>query len=80
PDFTSATIKVNGKIYEGAVELHVYSTDWNAHGHSRNPDFDNVILHIYMWEGRGKEPRPQAKQKNLPFQFEIKDYLTIRNP
>ena len=80
PDFTSATIKVNGKIYEGAVELHVYSTDWNAHGHSRNPDFDNVILHIYMWQGRGKEPRPQAKQKNLPFQFEIKDYLTIRNP
>ena len=80
PDFTSATIKVNGKIYEGAVELHVYSTDWNAHGHFRNPDFDNVILHIYMWQGRRKEPRPQAKQKNLPFQFEIKDYLTIRNP
>ncbi len=76
PDFTSATIKVNGKVYEGDVELHVYATDWNAHGHSRNPDFENVILHVYMWQGRGKEPRPLAQQKNLPFQFEIKDYLS----
>jgi len=74
PDFTSATIKVNGKTYEGDVELHVYATDWNAHGHSRNPDFDNVILHVYMWQGRGKEPR--GKRQDLPFQFEIKDYLT----
>lgn len=76
PDFTSATIKVNGKIYEGDVELHVYATDWKAHGHSQNPDFDNVILHVYMWQGRGKESRPQEKQQELPFQFEIKDYLT----
>jgi hypothetical protein len=76
PDFTSATIKVNGKTYEGDVELHVYSTDWNAHGHSSNPDFDNVILHVYMWQGRGKEPRAKKHQKELPFQFEIKDYLT----
>jgi len=76
PDFTSATIKVDGKTYEGDVELHVYSTDWNAHGHSSNPDFDNVILHVYMWQGRGKKPRAKSKQKSLPFQFEIKDYLT----
>ena len=74
PDFTSASIKVNGKVYEGDVELHVYSGDWNAHGHSGNPDFDNVILHVYMWQGRGKEPR--GKRQDLPFQFEIKDYLT----
>ncbi len=74
PDFTSATIKVNGKTYEGDVELHVYATDWNAHGHSGNPDFDNVILHVYMWQGRGKEPR--GKRQDLPFQAEIKDYLT----
>jgi hypothetical protein len=67
---------VSGKVYEGDVELHVYATDWKAHGHSGNPDFDNVILHVYMWQGRGKAPRSPSKQKDLPFQFEIKDYLT----
>ncbi|HCG72641.1 MAG TPA: hypothetical protein DE038_04970 [Nitrospina sp.] len=38
PDFTNSTIKVNGKAYEGDVELHVYATDWESHGHSQNPD------------------------------------------
>ena len=38
PDFTNSTIKVNGKVYEGDVELHVYATDWESHGHSQNPD------------------------------------------
>ena len=76
PDFTNATIKVNGKVCKGDVELHVYATDWKAHGHSQNPDFDKVILHVYMWQGRGKESRPQTKHQDAPFQFEIKDYLT----
>ncbi len=74
PDFTSATIKVNGKVYEGDVELHVYANDWDSHGHSSNPDFDNVILHVYMWQGRGREPK--NLKKNAAFDFEIKDFLT----
>jgi len=74
PDFTSATIKVNGKVYEGDVELHVYASDWENHGHSGNPDFDNVILHVYMWQGRGRKPK--IPKKNAAFDFEIKDFLT----
>jgi len=73
PDFTSATIKVNGKVYERDVELHVYATDWENHGHSQNPDFDNVILHVYIWQERGTQP---PKKNNATFDFEIKDFLT----
>ncbi|MZH14038.1 MAG: DUF2851 family protein [Nitrospinae bacterium] len=76
PDFTNATIKVDGKIYEGDVELHVYATDWDHHGHSTNPDFDNVILHVYMWQGRGIKHSKINLKKNPAFDFEIKDYLT----
>ncbi|MBC8284188.1 MAG: DUF2851 family protein [Nitrospinae bacterium] len=76
PDFTSATIKVNGKVYEGDVELHVYAGDWDSHGHSDNPDFDNVILHVYMWQGRGRQPSKRHLKKNAAFDFEIKDFLT----
>ena len=32
PDFTRATIKVNGKVYEGGVDLYVYATDGKATG------------------------------------------------
>lgn len=76
PDFTRATIKVNDKLYEGDVELHVYATDWESHGHSDNPDFDNVILHVYMWQGRGKQPPRKQKKNKVAFNFEIKDFLT----
>ncbi|MBT6345370.1 MAG: DUF2851 family protein, partial [Nitrospina sp.] len=30
PDFTNATLKVNGKIYTGDVQLDTYATDWNS--------------------------------------------------
>ena len=88
PDFKSAAIKVNGVIYEGDAEIHVYSTDWKAHGHSGNPDYDKVVLHIFMWKGRGKDrpakkhPAKKRSGKQAPvagghiFELEIKDYLT----
>ena len=47
PDFKSAAIKVNGKTLEGDVEIHVYSSDWKAHNHTGNPEYDKVILHVF---------------------------------
>lgn len=72
PDFKNAAIKVNGETLEGDVELHVYATDWNAHGHSGNPEYDNVILHVFMWKGRGKDPRPRQASIH---ELELKDNL-----
>ena len=82
PDFTKARIQVDGKIYEGDVELHVYSTDWKAHQHSSNPAYDNVILHVFMWKKRG-EPRETKKNPvrhpHMPsahiFELELKNFL-----
>ena len=82
PDFKSAAIRVDGKLHEGDVELHVYGCDWKAHGHSGNNEYDNVILHVFMWKGRGRKPigtRAAAETKNLSrphiFELELKDYL-----
>ena len=69
PDFTNATLKVNGKIYTGDVQLDTYATDWNSRPNNR----DNVILHVYLWSGQREENSPP---KDLPFQLEIKHYLT----
>ncbi|PIQ96333.1 MAG: hypothetical protein COV67_10065 [Nitrospinae bacterium CG11_big_fil_rev_8_21_14_0_20_56_8] len=82
PDFKSAAIKVNGVLYEGDVEIHVYSSDWRAHNHSQNPEFGNVILHVFLWGERKKSPRriTAPSSPRLPgghiFELEIKDYLT----
>ncbi|KMP11030.1 hypothetical protein UZ36_05815 [Candidatus Nitromaritima sp. SCGC AAA799-C22] len=83
PDFKSAAVKIDGVLYEGDAEIHVYSTDWKSHGHSGNPGYDNVVLHIFMWRGRGKDkPEKKRSGKKTPvtgghiFELEIKDYLT----
>ncbi len=82
PDFKSAAIRIDGQLYEGDVELHVYGCDWKAHGHSDNNEYDNVILHVFLWKGRGRKPlaeTPVDETKNLSrphiHELELKNYL-----
>lgn len=83
PDFTRIVIKVNGKTYEGDAEIHVYSKDWKAHKHSENPEYDNVVLHVFMWKSavknRARKPKVAANPARLPgahiFELELKTYL-----
>jgi len=49
PDFLSAHIYLDQLHWNGAVELHVLSSDWYRHGHQKDPDYDGVILHV-VWE------------------------------
>lgn len=46
PDFFNAKVKIDGTMWVGNIEIHEKSSDWYAHGHDRDPRYDNVILHI----------------------------------
>lgn len=48
PDFRDAMLEINGRMLTGSVELHVRSSDWNAHGHQHNLAYDGVILHVAL--------------------------------
>lgn len=52
PDFRDAIIDIDGQLQRGAVELHVRASDWDAHGHSTNPAYDHVILHVVLDDDR----------------------------
>lgn len=49
PDFTGATIKVGATTWAGNIELHVRSSDWKAHQHDGDRNYQNIILHV-VWE------------------------------
>jgi len=36
----------------GDIEIHVKSSDWQAHRHHLNPWYNQVILHVVMWHDR----------------------------
>ncbi len=49
PDFFNAQLNINGQLWAGNVEIHIKSSDWYAHHHQNDENYNNVILHV-VWE------------------------------
>ena len=57
PDFRDVLIAAPRGLLRGDVELHVRSSDFQRHGHQRDPAYAGVILHLVFWDD---ERRPTA--------------------
>lgn len=49
-DFRDAVIATNRGLIKGDIEVHVKSSDWQAHRHHQDPVYNRVILHVVMWD------------------------------
>ena len=49
PDFKEAHIRLDEIDHVGHIEIHLKSSDWNAHNHQTDPAYNTVILHV-VWE------------------------------
>lgn len=49
PDFFNAQITIDQQKWAGNIEIHIKSSDWYAHRHELDSNYDNVILHV-VWE------------------------------
>ena len=49
PDFKDAAVSVNaGEPRRGCVEIDLVDRNWETHGHSTNPEFDQTVLHVFV--------------------------------
>ncbi len=48
-DFRDAVFTINSKTITGDIEVHVKSSQWQGHGHHRDPKYNNIALHIVWW-------------------------------
>ena len=46
PDFNNALIEIDHQKWAGNIEIHVKSSDWYAHQHQKDKNYNNVILHV----------------------------------
>ncbi len=49
PDFFNAKLRIGEQVWAGTVEIHLRASDWLRHGHSADPLYDSVVLHV-VWE------------------------------
>lgn len=45
-DFNFAAIELDGIKFYGPIEIHVKSSDWYAHKHHFDSNYNSVILHV----------------------------------
>ena len=55
PDFLDAVLRVGPgrRRLAGDVEIHVHPSDWQRHGHARNPAYARVVAHVTYFSGAG---------------------------
>ncbi|WP_369678655.1 DUF2851 family protein [Chryseobacterium sp. ERMR1:04] len=71
PDFQMAKIKTNNLILAGNIELHVKSSDWIFHNHSKDPNYQNIILHVVF---QNDIEIDELQNKNIPT-LELKSFI-----
>lgn len=49
PDFLNAKVVIGQTLWAGNIEIHIKSSHWNRHGHTSDPNYSNIILHV-VWE------------------------------
>ena len=72
PDFFNASLEIDGQLWAGNVEIHMKSSDWYAHSHEKDTNYNNVILHV-VWEDDVSVFRADGSE--IPT-LELKNYIT----
>ena len=68
PDFSEAKIKIDSTTWIGNVELHVKSSQWLQHNHSKDKNYSNVILHVVWLHDKEIEDNNSNKIPTLELQ------------
>lgn len=71
PDFFNALVVIGNVEWAGNIEVHLRSSDWNTHRHSRDKGYNNVILHV-VYE---HDCEIQLENGNVPPTLELKHYI-----
>jgi hypothetical protein len=64
PDFLDARIKIGPTTWAGSVELHLFSSGWEQHGHGQDHNFQNVVLHVVWKNDRNEGNLPLLELEN----------------
>lgn len=76
PDFQKAHISIAGKHYFGDIELHLTEDAWYHHHHHLDENYNQVVLHIALWQPALSKPIMAADGKCIS-QVHLEPFLTV---
>jgi hypothetical protein len=66
PDFFQAAVEIDGVVKTGALEIDPDASAWEAHGHSANPAFREVVLHVVFQDAACKTFTRTCEHREVP--------------
>lgn len=84
PDFFNAKIEIGDQVWGGNVEIHVNASDWYAHNHEVDENYNAVVLHV-VWNndapvfGKSNVELPTLELKNFISNDVLKNYQKLFN-
>ncbi len=78
PDFLDARLRIGNETWAGSVELHLLTSGWEAHAHGRDPNFNNVILHVVWENDKIEHPLPLLELRDRVPKFLLDRYKELQ--
>lgn len=75
PDFKKAHFKIGDLEIKGDVEIHLSEEDWINHRHHIDPRYDQVVVHIALWQPKTKRTLFTSQNSKL-YQIFLEPFLT----
>ncbi|HEY1770351.1 MAG TPA: DUF2851 family protein [Chthoniobacterales bacterium] len=66
PDFSDASLRIDGRLVRGSIEFDLADRNWEAHGHATNPAFDETALHVFVEAGPRAFFSRTSAHRNVP--------------
>jgi hypothetical protein len=60
PDFRDAIIVLPSGLAQGDIELHVRTSEFRRHGHSGDPAYNGVVLHVVFFDDEDEDTTLQS--------------------
>ena len=75
PDFVNASVRIGGREHRGAIEVDLEPSGWEQHGHSTNPAYEGVVLHVVVRGAARRHFSRTASHREVP-QVCLADHAT----
>lgn len=76
-DFRDAVVAFSSEWKRGCIEIHTRSSGWQAHGHHRNPVYNQVVLHVALEQD---QPGKAVLQNGQTIPTVILDHYLKQSP